>query len=108
MSIINLGWEMKRWIKLIVVLFVLVACKNFEPVTVKDDPQRSDFYTVLKYYDKTDSAFIGTVYNSVLEADKRKLKEEKILKCKKLYFGEKPINKNDREQYNLYLECLAK
>jgi len=94
---------------------MLARCTSFEPVIVKDgdhiDLERSDYYTTLKFYAQggvKDAAHIGTVYNAVEQADKRKLKEEKILKCSKLYFENGVVNKENREQYNLYLECLAK
>lgn len=90
----------------------LLSCKTFSPekyIREGQPDECNDSYIVMGFYatvEKSDSAFIGTVYNECKVARDKNRKMEKEKHCKDLYYGkDKPIDKKDYEAYTLFLEC---
>ncbi len=88
----------------------LVSCRSFKPVVIDGQcDECNDFYTVLAYYyasNNGDSAFVGTVYNECKNARAQIRKAEKEEQCRKKFFLDKQVNKNDLINYSQYLECV--
>jgi hypothetical protein len=96
---------------LIVNLFLVVSCKSFDPKKYVVDGQSAecnDFYITMGYYslvEKSDSAFVGTVYGGCQSARKAERQLIREQHCKGMYFGNEYVDKTNYEKYSQYLEC---
>ena len=92
-------------------VFLMSGCKTFQPndYTVKgESAEWNDVYITMGFYsvvEKSDSAFIGIVYNECQASRKelRKITREKH--CKDLIYGAEVLDKKQYEKYTQYLEC---
>ena len=92
-------------------VFLLSGCKTFQPndYTVKgESAECNDVYITMGFYsvvEKSDSAFIGTVYNECQASRKetRKLVREKH--CKELVYGADVVDEKQYEKYSQFLKC---
>lgn len=114
---------MKQWLKsnlfflivscaVFVSLFFVISCKTFSPEDYVQDGQPAecnDCYVIMGFYstvEKSDSAFIGTVYNECKIAREQKRKIVREAHCKKMIFGDGPLDKEQYKLYAQYLECV--
>lgn len=98
---------MKKLIILSVIF--LISCNTFK--VYKDDPcqECNDFYSVMSLLasqKSKDNSLAVTIYQECKKARSAKRQELREQHCKKLFFGEKPIDKENYKQYTGYLECI--
>jgi len=92
-------------------VFLLSGCKTFQPndYTVKgESAECNDIYITMGFYSvvkKSDSAFIGTVYNECQASRKETRKITREKHCKELIYGAEVLDKKQYEKYTQYLEC---
>lgn len=110
-------WLKSNWSLVVLVLLALalacfvVSCKSFdvEDYVREGQPDEcNDSYIFMGFYstvEKSDAAMIGVVYTECKTAREQKRKMLREEHCRKMIFGDKPLDKDQYKLYAQYLEC---